>query len=100
MKKIFSKPTSPPKQVIEPQAVTAEDIETQFSIIRMKNGQVMVRFPIKDAKNTVDLAAALELVVAGVHTLSQLIRQQEKEESRIAVVGPEMMPDPRLLKPQ
>jgi hypothetical protein len=102
MRKLFTKPSSQPKTGPVPPdqatTITKEDIQTQFAVLKMKDGQIMVQFPTLDAGQTVDIGTAMELCGAGLQTLAQIARKQiPQEKSRIAVVG--AMP-PEILKPK
>jgi hypothetical protein len=93
MKKFFSKPSSPPKQAIHPQSPqpmahpNQSEIETQFAVLKMKDGRVVVQFPVLDQENKIaDIPLAIELCGAGLQALGQLSRQQKQEKSLITVV--------------
>ena len=107
MKKFFSKPSkfgvkggnSEPPPGPATTTISRDEVQTQFAVIKMKNGQVIVQFPLLDiTSQKVDVGTALELCSAGLNTLAQVFRQQfPQEASRIAVVGalpPEMLKPP------
>jgi hypothetical protein len=100
------KPSSPPRKSVlgpPPGAIGPGDVQTQFAVVKLKDGQTIVQFPVSDpASKTVDIAAALELCGAGLQTLAQVVREAiKKEESLITVIPglpPEMMKPGAIIK--
>jgi len=67
--------------------IKKEDVLTQFAVIKTKDGRIAVQFPVLDpTTQTVDIPLAMELAGAGLNTLAQVVRQQLKGPSRIALV--------------
>jgi hypothetical protein len=68
--------------------IKGEDVQTQFAVIKTKDGRIAVQFPVLDiTTQNVDIPLAMELCGAGLQTLAQVVRQQlKKDKPRIAVV--------------
>jgi hypothetical protein len=71
--------------------IKKEDVQTQFAVIRTKDGRIAVQFPILDlTTQTVDIPLAMELAGAGLQTLAQVVRQQLKQTKPLIAVVPAM----------
>jgi len=84
--------SGPPLQSGPPQ-IGPGDVQAQFSVLKLKNGQVVVQFPLLDAtKQTIDFPTALELCGAGLQTLARIMRDTLKQEPSLITVVPGMPP--------
>ena len=93
-------PGAPPEGPFTPdeEFVKPENILTQFSVILTKDEKIAVQFPVKEKGSTkVDINMALDLLSAGLTSLSQIFRQQNPPEPSRIVLAP-AIPNEFLLK--